>query len=224
MAKIAQVFQTRILTFVWFGFFWGSLLRFREVQKKALWSMHVVLPLELRSKSQSWLWYLSPQNTGGFCWLSNALPGCVGSLAHTRVVSCRVVSCRVVPCRAVPCRAGTALGAGERQEDAITLDSTRPGSDFLLSPCLQPTPKQHKDPRESDEQQTRCPRDSGLEVKPSVIWEGWGFCPLVTNKEPNRRWEWMFLLKMTSKDFKYKTRETETSEHAYSYLKNILKD
>lgn len=117
-------------------------VRFREVQKAVLWSTHVVLPLEPRNRS--WLCYLNAQNVGGFCWLSNALPSCVGSVAHTRVVSHCVVSCRVVSCR------GTELGEAQRREDAVTLDSTRRAPDLLLSPRLQPKPKQHRDPRERD--------------------------------------------------------------------------
>lgn len=93
--------------------FWGDLLRWREVQKKGLWSMHVVLPLELRNRFQSWLWCLSPQNIGGFCLAGNGLPGCAVGVAHTSVMSCRVVSCHAVSCR------GTALGAAEGWEEPL---------------------------------------------------------------------------------------------------------
>lgn len=203
------------LCLVWF--FLRGPVRFREVQKAVLWPTHVVLPLELRNRS--WLCYFNAQNVGGFCWLSNALPSCVGSVAHTRVVSHCVVSCRIVSCRVV--EQSWVRPSGGR----TPLPWTAPGEPLIY--CCPLAYNRNQNNTETQEnvitQQTHCLQDSGLEVEPSVIWEGWGFCPLVRKKEHSRWWERIFLLNILAEDFKYKTRETETSKHIYVYLKNILK-
>lgn len=117
------------LCLVWFGFvFWGDLLRWREVQKKGLWSIHAVLPLELRNRFQSWLWCLSSQNIGGFCLAGNALPGCVVGVAHACVMTCHVVSCHAVSC------CGTALGAAKGWEELLPW--TAPTKTLVCYHCL----------------------------------------------------------------------------------------
>lgn len=187
-------------------------VRFREAQKAVLWSTHVVLPLEPRNRS--WLCYWNAQNVGGFCWLSNALPGCVGSVAHTHVVSRCVVSCRAVSCRVV--EQSWVRPSGGR----TPLPWTAPGEPLIYYCPLAYNRNQNNTETQENviTQQTHCLQDSGLEVEPSVIWEGWGGFVLRLEKKSTVGDGNESFSSISAEDFKYKTRETETSKHILLYV------
>lgn len=113
-AKISWALQGQILTFAWFKLFWEDLLRFREVEKLVLGSMHVVLPLELRKRFQSWLILKSPEH--GSSAAEEMLSLAVWAVQHKAVLSC------------VPWNSP--------RGSSITLDSTRWETDLWWSPLL----------------------------------------------------------------------------------------
>lgn len=117
-AKISQALQAQILTFAWFELFWEGLLRLREVEKLLRGSLHVVLPLELRKRFQSRLWYSSPQDMGAVL-----LKQCSPWLCE---------QCSTELCRAV-CP-GAAPGAAERGRAALPW--TAPGDKLVCDGAL----------------------------------------------------------------------------------------
>lgn len=106
------------------------------------------------------------------CW-SNALPGCVSSAAHSCVEFCVMEQPQ-----------GQLSMAGLHY-----LGQHQARNWFVMVPLSPTETDQQRDPGESDEHQICCLSDSSLEPEPSVVWEGWGFCPLVRKKEHSSWWE-----------------------------------
>lgn len=106
---------------------WEGLSRFREVENLVHGSMHIVLPLELMKRFQSWLWYSSPQNMEAEV-LEAVLSLAVWAVQHTAVLSCVELSYE----------SWNSPRGSWAWQDSITLDSTRRETDLWWCPCLPP--------------------------------------------------------------------------------------
>ena len=107
----------------------------------------------------------------------------------------------------------TSRGVGRVAGGTVTLDSTWPA---VAPPRPSPRPSQQRPNGTSPTAACEVPAH---QWDFHGVWEEWGYCPLVREKECSRWWEWIFLLKISAEDCKYKTRETETSAHICVFKK-----